>query len=165
MSDHHAIIPTEQPVRLSDLEFGERKIYELVVSRFLAVLMPPFEYEQTDVRADIGGQIFTAKGKIVKSAGWKAVYDHEEDDEDEDAVKEQLLPELSKGQTLNISSVAMTEGKTKPPVPFTEATLLSAMENPAKYMSTTDKSLAKTLGETGGLWHCGHPGGYYRKAF
>ncbi len=151
VSDHHAIIPTEQAVRLSDLEFGERKIYELVVSRFLAVLMPPFEYEQTDVRADIGGQTFTAKGKIVKSAGWKAVYDHEADDEDEDSVKEQLLPELSKGQKLKISSVAMTEGRTKPPVPFTEATLLSAMENPAKYMASTDKSLAKTLGETGGL--------------
>lgn len=151
VSDHHAIIPTEQGVRLSELEFGERKIYELVVSRFLAVLMPPFEYEQTDIRADVGGETFTAKGKIVKSAGWKAVYDHSEDDEEEDGVGDQILPELVKGQKLKIDAVTMTEGKTKPPVPFTEATLLSAMENPAKYMDSKDKSLAKTLGETGGL--------------
>ena len=151
VSDHHAIIPTEQGVRLSELEFGERKIYELVVSRFLAVLMPPFEYEQTDIRADVGGETFTAKGKIVKSAGWKAVYDHTAEDDEEDGVGDQILPELVKGQKLKIDAVTMTEGKTKPPVPFTEATLLSAMENPAKYMDSKDKSLAKTLGETGGL--------------
>lgn len=153
VSDHHAIIPTEQGIRLADLESGERKIYELVVSRFLAVLLPPFEYEQTDIRVKIGDESFVAKGKIIKSQGWKVVYDRETDegDDDADALKAQTLPEIQKGQKLKISALTITEGKTKPPVPFTEATLLSAMENPAKYMAHQDRSLAKTLGETGGL--------------
>lgn len=81
VSDHHAIIPTEQGIRLADLESGERKIYELVVSRFLAVLLPPFEYEQTDIRVKIGDESFVAKGKIIKSQGWKVVYDRETDEE------------------------------------------------------------------------------------
>ena len=152
VSDHHAIIPTEQGVRLSDLAFGERKIYDLVVARFLAVLMPAFEYEATDIRMEIDGEVFAAKGKIVKSAGWKAVYnDTSEDEEEGSDIREQLLPEFTKGQQLRVTALTVTEGKTKPPVPFTEATLLAAMENPAKYMDTLDKSLVKTLGETGGL--------------
>lgn len=154
VSDHHAIIPTEQGVRLADLEYGERKIYEMVVSRFLAVLMPPFEYEQIDVGLDIGGEIFSAKGKIIKDLGWKAVYQdfsEDEDDESDNDMGDQVLPDFEKGQKLTIDHLSMTEGKTKPPVPFTEATLLAAMENPVKYMDTMDKSLAKTLGETGGL--------------
>ncbi len=152
VSDHHAIIPTEQGVRLSDLEFGERKIYDLVVARFLAVLMPAFEYEQTDIRMALGDEVFAAKGKVVKSAGWKAVYEEPSDGDEEDAdIREQLLPEFTKGQQLKITALKVTEGKTKPPAPFTEATLLAAMENPAKYMDTKDQSLVKTLGETGGL--------------
>lgn len=152
VSDHHAIIPTEQGVRLSDLEFGERKIYDLVVARFLAVLMPAFEYEQTDIRMALGGEVFAAKGKVIKSAGWKAVYEEPSDDEEEGAdIREQILPEFTKGQQLKITALKVTEGKTKPPAPFTEATLLAAMENPARYMDTKDQSLVKTLGETGGL--------------
>ncbi len=152
VSDHHAIIPTEQGVRLSDLEFGERKIYDLVVARFLAVLMPAFEYEQTDIRMALGDEVFAAKGKVVKSAGWKAVYEEPSDGDEEDAdIREQLLPEFTKGQQLKITALKVTEGKTKPPAPFTEATLLAAMESPAKYMDTKDQSLVKTLGETGGL--------------
>ena len=150
VSDHHAIIPTEQGVRLSDLEFGERKIYDLVVARFLAVLMPAFEYEQTDIRMALGDEVFAAKGKVVKSAGWKAVYEEPSDGDEEDAdIREQLLPEFTKGQQLKITALKVTEGKTKPPAPFTEATLLAAMESPAKYMDTKDQSLVKTLGETG----------------
>lgn len=152
VSDHHAIIPTEQGVRLSDLEYGERKIYEMVVSRFLAVLMPPFEYEQTDLTAQIGNETFVARGKVIKNQGWKAVYEADEEEENPDSdVKEQILPEFHQGQEIQITALSMTEGETKPPVPFTEATLLGAMENPAKYMESHDASLAKTLGETGGL--------------
>ena len=152
VSDHHAIIPTEQGVRLSDLEYGERKIYDLVVARFLAVLMPAFEYEQTDVRIAVGQEQFVARGKVIKSPGWKAVYEEPVDEEDEGTdIREQILPEFTKGQELKVTALKITEGKTKPPVPFTEATLLAAMENPAKYMDTKDQSLVKTLGETGGL--------------
>ncbi|WP_368279846.1 DNA topoisomerase III [Enterocloster citroniae] len=159
VSDHHAIIPTEQFVQLDHMTIDERRIYDLVVRRFLAVMYPPFEYEQTSVSVQIGGESFIARGKIVKEQGWKAAYDNgaegESQDDEETAegvpVKEQQLPDLKKGDRVAVLSLSMTEGKTKPPAPFNEATLLSAMENPVAYMESRDKAMAKTLGETGGL--------------
>ena len=161
VSDHHAIIPTEQFVSLEHMTIDERRIYDLVVRRFLAVFYPPFEYEQVSLTVDIGGEMFAAGGKTVKSSGWKEVYEADGDDwEDEEtgrdleagkAVREQKLPSIAKGDHFTGLHFANTEGKTKPPAPFTEATLLSAMENPAAYMESGDKAMAKTLGETGGL--------------
>ena len=160
VSDHHAIIPTEQFVDLTHMTNEERKIYDLVVRRFLAVLYPPFEYEQTQVTVTIGQETFLASGKTVKHPGWKEVYENEdfadgeeadENAEDGGSLKGQTLPELTKGQRLAGLHIALTEGKTKPPAPFNEATLLSAMENPAAYMESQDRAMAKTLGETGGL--------------
>lgn len=156
VSDHHAIIPTEQFVQLDHMTNEERKIYDLVVRRFLSVLYPPFEYEQTTLKASAKENTFTAKGKIVKSLGWKAVYETDSWDEEDDSepgnnLTDQTLPELKKGEALDISQVKQTAGKTKPPARFTEATLLSAMENPGKYMDSNDAKARKTLGETGGL--------------
>ncbi|MFZ5944948.1 MAG: DNA topoisomerase III [Bacillota bacterium] len=152
VSDHHAIIPTEQKVFLSALSDKERKIYDLVVKRFLAVLYPPFEYEQTTIKAKLGEEVFTAKGKTIISLGWKEVYQGElEDNEKEGEIPEQILPQVNKGDILPISKILQTKGETKPQAPFNEGTLLSAMENPAKYMAGEDKDLIKTLGETGGL--------------
>lgn len=155
VSDHHAIIPTEQFVQLDHMTVDERKIYDLVVRRFLAVLYPPYEYEQTEVTAELAGETLVARGNMVKSLGWKEVYESQEETDDDEAVKEELreqtLPELTKGQKLTNFTVSMTEGKTKPPARFNEATLLSAMENPVAYMESSDREMAKTLGETGGL--------------
>lgn len=161
VSDHHAIIPTEQFASLEHMTIDERRIYDLVVRRFLAVLYPPLEYEQVSLTVDIGGEIFAAGGKTVKSSGWKEVYEADGNDwEDEEtgrdleagkAVREQKLPAIAKGDHFTGLHFTVTEGKTKPPAPFTEATLLSAMENPVAYMESGDKAMAKTLGETGGL--------------
>lgn len=156
VSDHHAIIPTEQPSALGSLGDNEKKVYDLVVKRFLAVLYSPFEYEQTTIKAKIGDETFIARGKIVVAPGWKEVYenrynDNDSDDKDKDDVSEQLLPDVKKGEQLNITAVNETNGTTKPPAPFNEATLLSAMENPVKYMDSDNKELIKTIGETGGL--------------
>ncbi|GAA0085137.1 DNA topoisomerase III [Clostridium sp. CTA-7] len=152
VSDHHAIIPTEQKPNLSNLSSEERHIYDLVVKRFLSVLMPPFEYIQTNIKADINGESFIAKGQVIKSKGWKSLYDKEIIDESasEDDLKDQVLPKLNKGDSLKISSVDLNKGQTKPPARFNEGTLLSAMENPHKYVNV-DKDSAKTLNETGGL--------------
>jgi DNA topoisomerase III len=152
VSDHHAIIPTEQSVLLSSLSDKERKIYDLVVKRFLAVLYPPFEYEQTTVRAKIGNQMFMAKGKVVLAHGWKEVYENKyEEEQEKGEVTDQTLPAIQKGDVLPIISFNQTKGETKPPERFNEGTLLSAMENPAKYMANESKDLIKTIGETGGL--------------
>ena len=153
VSDHHAIIPTEQFVQLDHMTIDERRIYDLVVRRFLAVMYPPFEYEQTSLVIKVGGESFVARGKIVKDQGWKAAYENlqDEDEEDEKEVREQQLPDLKKGDVIGNLGISVTEGRTKPPAPFNEATLLSAMENPVAYMESRDKELARTLGETGGL--------------
>jgi DNA topoisomerase-3 len=152
VSDHHAIIPTEETVFLAKFSDKERKIYDLVVKRFLAVLYPPFEYEQTTLKAEIGNETFIAKGKTVTSLGWKEVYENRFEDEDHtDEMKEQLLPRIEKEDKLTITSVTETTGETKPPARFNEATLLTAMENPAKYMTGENKELAKALDKTSGL--------------
>ena len=149
VSDHHAIIPTEQFVQLDHMTNEERKIYDLVIRRFCGILYPPFEYEQTTVKVESGGETFTAKGKIVKSQGWKEAYEGDWTEEEDEEF--QTLKELEQGQQLKIDRADISIGKTQPPAHFNEATLLSAMENPVKYMQSKDAQAAKTLGETGGL--------------
>ena len=157
VSDHHAIIPTEQSAQLSHMTNEEWKIYDLVVRRFMAVFFPPFQYEQTQVTVEIAGEHFVASGKIIKSQGWKEVYgdlqttEDETENEEDRSLKDQTLPEIKEGDRLPELHISMTEGKTKPPAPFNEATLLSAMENPIAFMESHDKKMAQTLGETGGL--------------
>ncbi|NLN47803.1 MAG: DNA topoisomerase III, partial [Clostridiales bacterium] len=155
VSNHHAIIPTEQRVNINNLNDSERKIYDLVVKRFLAVLYPPFEYEETTIKAKIGEENFIAKGKTVISYGWKEVYKNKiSDDEEEDSkddIKDQLLPKIEKGEKLSIDTLVQTKGLTRPPSSFNEASLLSAMENPARFMPGESKDLIKTIGETGGI--------------
>ncbi len=173
VSDHHAIIPTEQFVQLDHMTIDERRIYDLVVRRFLAVLYPPYCYEQMNMVVNVKEECFLANGAVVKDLGWKAVYwdgaedfneleEWEEDgnagqsgrggqEEREVGPKNQNLPALNKGEVLKGLFLQITEGKTKPPSPFNEASLLSAMENPTAYLETRDKVMVKTLGETGGL--------------
>ncbi|MDD4699264.1 MAG: DNA topoisomerase III [Oscillospiraceae bacterium] len=137
VSDHHAIIPTEQYVELSKLATDERRVYDLVVKRFLAVLSPDFEYEQVTMTAECSGEFFTAKGKIVIKKGWKAIYEGavQEDINLEDE-KEQLLPDVKKGQTYKVVRTKLCTGKTKPPARYNEATLLTAMEHPGKFIES-----------------------------
>lgn len=152
VSDHHAIIPTEQFVQLEHMTSDERKIYDLVVRRFAAVLLPAAEYEQTVLKAEAAGETFVAKGKTMKKSGWLAAYEEEwEQEEETDDLRDQILPNVETGDQIPVLRYEIVEGKTKPPAPFNEATLLSAMENPVKYMTTKDAKAAKTLGETGGL--------------
>lgn len=155
VSDHHAIIPTEQFVQLDHMTNEERKIYDMVVRRFLSVLYPPYLYEQVTMEGTASGHTFVANGKVVKSLGWKEIYEgsYDEDDEENDGqtLKDQRLPERKKGERLKIDNASLNTGKTKPPARFTEAALLGAMENPVKFMESRDAAAAKTLGETGGL--------------
>lgn len=154
VSDHHAIIPTEQYVQLSALSNEERRIYDLVVRRFLAVLLPPCVYEETVIRASIEKECFTARGKRMVEKGWQETYEdnrYDEEDEAKEEVREQNLPLLEAGMKIGQPKISLREGKTKPPARFTEGTLLSAMENPVRYMENRDSSLVKTIGEAGGL--------------
>jgi DNA topoisomerase-3 len=150
VSDHHAIIPTEQTVNLVKLSTEEYKVYDLIVKRFIAVLSPAFEYEQTTVKVAIKGEVFTAKGKIVKLKGWRNVYDGlgslEDGDDDE---QDQALPDIRKGEKLKILGVKLHASKTKPPARYNEATLLSAMEHPGKLIE--NQQLREAMDKTSGL--------------
>ena len=152
VTDHHAIIPTEQYVDLNKLSREERHIYDLVVRRFLAVLSAPFEYDEVQVKITVGKHNFYTKGQSVKSAGWKALYDAsltDDEDDDNDDMRSQQLPALTQGATLSVKGVRIVAGKTAPPARYTEATLLTAMENPTGQID--DGSLKDALKTAGGL--------------
>lgn len=151
VSDHHAIIPTEQRVFLDALSDKERKIYHLVVKRFYAVLYPPYEYEQIIINGKIRDETFITKDEKVLAMGWKEIYQDDTKQQDEDVNSKLGLSNIKKGDTIKVSSINETNGKTKPPAPFNEGTLLSAMEHPAKFMDNKNSQIVKTIDDTGGL--------------
>ena len=146
VSDHHAIIPTEQFVNLAALSNDERKLYDLIVRRFIALFYGPYRYDETSVVLAVGRDLLYAKGKIEKEKGWKEIYqsdsyasgqDEEEDDESDssgsgqgkaDRQPAQLLPPLQLGQPLPVKQEKVRELRTMPPARYTEATLLTRME-------------------------------------
>ena len=150
VSDHHAIIPTEERGNLALLSSDERKVYDLVVKRFLSHLMSAYVYVETTLEGEANGEKLLAKGKVEKEKGWKRLYEKLDEDESSDDIKDQTLPVINKGKSLQIKNVEVKKNFTTPPARFNEATLLSAMENPQKYINV-DKASAKTLNETGGL--------------
>lgn len=122
VSDHHAIIPTEERVFLGDLSDKERKIYDLVVKRFLSVLCPPFEYEQTTIKGVCEGETFTANGNKINKLGWRENYTVEDDETYRGII------DVNVGEVLNIESFKIESKKTNPPSYLNEATLLTEME-------------------------------------
>ncbi|MCL2811901.1 MAG: DNA topoisomerase III [Clostridia bacterium] len=151
VSDHHAIIPTEEQADLHRLSPEERNIYDLVVRRFLAVLSSPFEYEDVKLTVQIGKERFSARGKTVKAPGWKQAYGEALVEETEDSdIKEQALPQIRQGDRMDVKSCAVETGKTKPPARYTEATLLTAMENPNdQQLSDSARKMLKTTSGLG----------------
>ncbi len=122
VSDHHAIIPTEERVFLGDLSDKERKIYDLVVKRFLSVLCPPFEYNQTTIKAVCEGETFIAKGNKINKLGWRENYT-DDDDQTYDGIID-----VSVNEVLKVEGVKIESKKTNPPSYLNEATLLTEME-------------------------------------
>ena len=150
VSDHHALIPTLE-LKKADvpaLPVGERNILLLVCCKLLCAAAEPFVYEAVTAAFDCGGHTFTAKGKQVLSQGWRAIQEVfrsslKEKPEDEDA--EGVLPALTEGQVFEPASASVTEHFTSPPKPYTEDTLLSAMENAGKE-DMPDEAERKGLG-------------------
>ena len=123
VTDHHAIIPTEERVFLSNLSEKERKIFDLVVKRFLSVLCPPFEYTETKVKAEVSGEVFIAKGNKINNLGWKEIYKDLDDEENYES-----MPNINKQSKLTIDEVKVKIGKTNPPAYLNEGSLLTSME-------------------------------------
>ncbi len=148
VTDHHAIIPTEQYVDLNRLTRDERNIYDLVVRRFLAVLSPACEYDEVQVKATFGRHNFYAKGQIMRSPGWKNAY-NQADADDEDEENEGTLPVINQGAPAFAKDCRVLTKQTKPPARYTEATLLTAMENPSGQVDSGE--LRDVLKTSGGL--------------
>ena len=147
VGDHHAIIPTEISVNTNMLSNDEKKIYDLIVKRFIAVLYPPYRFEQITTLLEIGGEIFRAGGRIVLDQGWRAVSSVLKD-EDEEEESSRSIPALKQGQNVKATDVKLLAAQTKPPARYTEATLLTAMENPGKFIE--DEELRDSI-KSGGL--------------
>lgn len=144
VTDHHAIIPTEEPPNYMSLSGSEKQLYDLITARFLATFLGPAEFEQMTVTIRVGDETFKARGEKMTKLGHRAVTEST-------LTESTLLPSFSKGQKLPIRSLHRTSGETKPPARFNEGTLLAAMENPSAFMQGESKQAVQTLQETGGI--------------
>lgn len=163
VTDHHAIIPTEQVVMLNALSNEERKLYDLIVRRFISLFYGPARFDQVAVTVEAAGETLSAKGTTIKDAGWRAVYDGQsmEDEENDDSAedKDTLLPELRQGETVEIKQCRIQTGRTSPPKRYTEAALLTQMEKhglgtPATRADIIEKLVSSdTIDRQGNLLH------------
>ena len=153
VSDHHAIIPTMEIEKadIKGLPLGERNLFLLVCCKLLCASAEPYVYEAVTVTFDCGGYSFTAKGKRILSEGWREI-----DRIFRTSLKEKpadgdggTLPDFTEGQIFDGAEIAVTEHFTQPPKPYTEDTLLSAMENAGK----DDKVNCPKGARDGGLGH------------
>ena len=140
VSDHFAIIPTGNVP--DGLDNDEQAIYDLVCKRFIAVFYPPAEFEVTTRITRVAGEPFKTEGKILRFAGWLEVYGKDATDKDDEN-----LPPVKQGEQVATEKIEVKADKTKPPARFTEATILSAMENAGKLID--DEELAEAMKERG----------------
>src|SRR2546430_10306261 len=150
VDDHHAIIPTDISHDVEKLTPDERRIFDLIARRFLAVFHPPARYARTTVVTEVEGESFRTRGKITLEAGWRGVYglepDAEKQSEDEDSDGGEL-PTLQEGQTVRCLGAEREDKMTKAPPRYTEATLLSSMETAGKLID--DEELREAMKESG----------------
>jgi DNA topoisomerase-3 len=149
VDDHHAIIPTDVEHDVSTFSPDERRIFDLVARRFLAVFHPPARYARTTVVTVVEDERFRTRGKVTLEAGWRGVYGVEADadkskEEDPESAE---LPPLEKGQQVKVVSAESEAKETRPPPRYTEATLLSAMETAGKFVD--DEELREAMKERG----------------
>jgi DNA topoisomerase-3 len=151
VDDHHAIIPTDISHDVDKLTPDERRVFDLVARRFLAVFHPPARYARTTIVTEVEEESFRTRGKVTLEAGWRGVYGVEADDaskqSEEDEGEGAELPELVQGQTVLCVNAEREDKETKPPPRYSEATLLSAMETAGKLID--DEELREAMKDSG----------------
>lgn len=146
ITDHHAIIPTDIKPDISKLTLDEAKIYDLIVKRFISVFYPNYIYKTTRILCEVEMEYFQTKGKVILQLGWMELYKNDEKKEKND--EEQELPPLKVEDKVKIIGTDVQKKKTKPPSAYTEAALLSAMENAGRFVE--DEEIKEQL-KDGGL--------------
>ncbi len=145
LTDHHAILPTGKRPRAPLTEAASR-VFDLVVSRFVAIFLPPEEVEETRVLLDIGGADFVARGSRVLDPGWKRVEFHWHNTEVTENAGE-VLPPLRSGQQVQVTNLELVEKETQPPRPYDDASLLAAMKSAGREIE--DDALAIVMKDSG----------------
>ena len=145
VTDHHAIIPTGVPAQgMSEME---AKVYDLVSRRFIGIFYPDCKFTATTVKGEVGDVQMKATGRVINDPGWKILWAKTATDEDEKAAdEEKTLPQFTKGES-GPHTPTLTEKQTTPPKPYTEATLLRAMETAGK--TVDNEELREALKENG----------------
>jgi DNA topoisomerase-3 len=153
VTDHHAIIPTRAESHPVDkMNDDDRRIYDMVVRRFLAAFHPEAVFENTRIETTVADHVFRTRGKLMLVPGWRGVYGEEADapqadrsDDDED--REQQLPKLVRDEQVAVKEVASDEKETKPPRRYTEGALLAAMETAGKLVD--EEELREAMKDSG----------------
>ncbi|HEV7882666.1 MAG TPA: DNA topoisomerase, partial [Solirubrobacteraceae bacterium] len=151
VGDHHAIIPTNSAHSLEKLSDDDRRIYDLVARRFLAVFHPEAVFENTKVETTVAGHVFRTRGKVLLVPGWRGVYGElaggGETAEDDDEGRDQQLPKLEHGEDVETRDVTAAEKETKPPRRYSDASLLGAMETAGKLVD--DEEMREAMKDSG----------------
>jgi DNA topoisomerase-3 len=150
VGDHHAIIPTNAVHRLDKMNSDDRRVYDLVVRRFLAVFHPEAVFENTRIETTVARHIFRTRGRVLLVPGWRGVYGELPEGEgagDDDEVRNQQLPKLERGEEVDTTDVGSEEKETKPPRRYSDASLLGAMETAGQLVD--DDELREAMKESG----------------
>ncbi|HEU4658510.1 MAG TPA: DNA topoisomerase 3 [Capillimicrobium sp.] len=149
VTDHHAIIPTRSEHKIDKMSEDDRRVFDLVARRFLAVFHPEAVFENTRVETTVAEHVFRTRGKVLIVPGWRGVYGElaDGDQRDDDEGREQQLPKLEQGEAVDTLEVGSAEKETKPPRRYTDASLLAAMETAGKLVD--DEELREAMKESG----------------
>ncbi len=146
VSDHTALIPTNVKPILDNYSPDERKIYDLVARRFLAIFFPPARYKQTKVVTEAAGEKFLTTGRVELDKGWKTVYAPVENNHGDDE-NDGIIPDLTRGEAVRTTKTEIKEKETRPPKRYTEASLLAVMEGANRLIE--DRELKAAMKEHG----------------
>jgi DNA topoisomerase-3 len=153
VTDHHAIIPTRAEHDVGRMNEDDRRVYDLVARRFLAVFHPEAEFENTRLVTTVEERVFRTRGKVLLVPGWRRVYGEGADGEErpardeDDEGREQHLPKLEEGERVQTREIQATEKETKPPRRYSDASLLAAMETAGKLVD--DEELREAMKDSG----------------
>lgn len=146
VTDHHAIINTKQKPDLSKLTDKEKKLFIMVIKKFVAIFLDPQISNKTTVITDVSSETFKTTGSVILQTGFKELYSKTESDNDEE---ENIIPKMSVGDTVNVKDIKILSKKTQPPKPYTDSSLLEAMQNAGKFID--DDKMKEILNDTKGL--------------
>jgi DNA topoisomerase-3 len=151
VGDHHAIIPTNSEHDLKRMNEDDRKVYDLVARRFLAVFHPDAEFENTRVETTVATHVFRTRGKVLLVPGWRGVYGELPEGDgatgDDDEGRDQQLPRLERGEAVDTREAEALEKETKPPRRYSDASLLGAMETAGKLVD--DEAMREAMKDSG----------------